>query len=290
MLFENFVKTNYHLHIDNPLTAANFPSSATMDGSDNESTFITDLKDMIDEIKPGFLPGHTLNWNQWARACAELLAAMHHGLRKSHNQPGAPAYFTDMDPDEENTFLLLGKASKAFARFFSDPTMKDPTEWQQCARCLEVSHTPCTRDHWEAQLLACGQHINDAKLKLMQTKIRLFQNELAEWENKVCDHMYEQIILNVTTRSPPDLIRELAEPHLAEYIHQRSTALKMIAENDAKEHAINDSSEYYRNHVAQLQELKDQDITTIRNNFDAQIDDIRKNAKTQLEAEKDKAY
>ena len=110
-LFENFVETDYYLHIDNPLTATDFPSSATTEGSDDESSFVTDLKDVIDEIKPGFLPRNTLNRNQWSRACAQLLAAMHRGLCKLHNKPGAPAYFTDMDPDKENTFLVLGKAA-----------------------------------------------------------------------------------------------------------------------------------------------------------------------------------
>ena len=126
MLFENFVETDYHLHIENPLTHADFPSSATADVSDDDSTFVMDLKDVIDEIKPGFLPGNTLNRNQWTRACAELLVAMHHGLRKSHNKPGVPAYFADMDPDEEAAFLLLGKASSAFARFFSDCRERSP--------------------------------------------------------------------------------------------------------------------------------------------------------------------
>jgi hypothetical protein len=132
-LFENFVETDYYLHIDNPLTAADFPSSATTEGSNDESTFVMDLKDVIDEIKPGFLPGNTLNRNQWSRACAQLLAAMHRGLRKSHNEPGALAYFADMDPDEENTFLVFGKAAGALARFLSDPTAKNPTEWRQCS-------------------------------------------------------------------------------------------------------------------------------------------------------------
>ena len=289
-LFENFVETDYYLHIDNPLTAADFPSSATTEGSDDESSFVTDLKDVIDEIKPGFLPGNTLNRNQWSRACAQLLAAMHRGLRKSHNKPGAPAYFTDMDPDEENAFLVLGKAAAAFARFFSDPTTKNPSEWQQCARCLEFSHTTITQDHWEAQLMSCGQHVNEAKLNLINAQIRLFQNELADWENKVCDHVYDQIILNVTTRSPPNLIRELAEPRLAEYIHQRSTALRLITENGAEERAINDAEEYYRKCVEGLETLKEEDLNTIRANFDAQIDEVRKNAQAQLDHEKDKAY
>jgi hypothetical protein len=289
-LFENFVEMDYYLHIDNPLTAADFPSSATTEGSDDESSFVMDLKDVIDEIKPGFLPGNTLNRNQWSRACAQLLATMHRGLCKSHNKPGAPAYFTDMDPDEENAFLVLGKAAAAFTRFFSDPTTKNPSEWQQCARCLEFSHTTITQDHWEAQLMSCGQHVNEAKLNLINAQIQLFQNELADWENKVCDHVYDQIILNVTTRSPPNLIRELAEPRLAEYIHQRSTALRLIAENGAKECAINDTEEYYRKHVEGLETLKEEDLNTIRANFDAQINEVWKNTQAQLDHEKDKAY
>ena len=225
MLFENFVEMDYHLHIDNPLTAADFPSSATTEGSDDESTFVMDLKDILTEIKSGFLPRNMLNCNQWARACAELLAGMHCSLRKSYNEPGAPAYFTNMDPDKESAFLSMGKAAKSFTHFFSDPTMKNPTEWQQCACCLEVSHTTITQDHWEAQVLSCGQHVNNAKLSLMHSQIRLFQNELTQWENEVCDKVYNQIILNVTTRSPPNLIRELAKPHLVEHIHQCSTVL-----------------------------------------------------------------
>jgi hypothetical protein len=231
-----------------------------------------------------------LNRNQWARACAELLAGMHRGLRKSHNKPSALAYFTDMDPDEESAFLSMGKAAKSFACFFSDPTAQNPTEWQQCARCLEVSHTTITQDHWEAQVLSCGQHVNDAKLGLMRSQISLFQKELAQWEIDVCDKVYDQIILNVTTRSPPDLLRELAEPRLAEHIHQRSTALKIIAENTADERATNDSNDYYCQCVHELERLKEQDLNTIRSAFDAQIDEVKENAQAQLQIEKDKAY
>jgi hypothetical protein len=168
--------------------------------------------------------------------------------------------------------------------------MKNPTEWQQCAHCLKVSHTTVTKDHWEAQLLSCGQHVNDAKLNLMCSQIRLFQNELAEWENEVCDKVYDQIILNVTTRSPPDLMWELAEPRLVEHIHQRSTALHIIADNSAKERAINNTNEHYCQWVHNLKNLKEQDLNMIWVEFDAQIDKVKENAQAQLQAEKDKAY
>jgi hypothetical protein len=138
--------------------------------------------------------------------------------------------------------------------------------------------------------MSCGQQVNEAKLNLINAQIWLFQNELAEWENKVCDQIYDQIILNVTTKSPPNLVRELAEPRLEEYIHQRSTALRLIAENGAEERTINDSNEYYRQRVHELELLKEQDLNTIWAAFDAQIEEVKKNAQAQLQIEKDKAY
>jgi len=124
----------------------------------------------------------------------------------------------------------------------------------------------------------------------MCNQIVLFQNELALWENEVCDKVYDQIILNVTTRSPSDLLQELAEPCLVEHIHQCTTALRIIADNSAEECAINDSNEHYCQCVCNLEALKEQDLNMIWVAFDTQINEVKKNTQTQLQIEKNKAY
>jgi hypothetical protein len=91
------------------------------------------------------------------RTTTLLVIAVIDGLRSSCPDNHSPTPFTDLNPDETNSLSVLRKAIGTLECYFTDPLAENPSEWQQCLRCLKTNHIEVTPEYWQAQLLTCGQ-------------------------------------------------------------------------------------------------------------------------------------
>jgi hypothetical protein len=164
MLKEDFSEHVSPFALENPLT----PESFAING-DLSSPFDA-IQKVQDILSDGFHPGlATLTRDQWTRTATLLVVAVIDGLRTSCPDNRSPIPFADLNPDETNSVNVLGKAIGALERYFTDPLAEHPTEWQQCMRCLKTNHVEITPEHWQAQVLTCGQNTEAAMTSILNT-------------------------------------------------------------------------------------------------------------------------
>jgi hypothetical protein len=140
-----------------PLTEADFLSNPLL-----STTHLSNLSLLHDIIAPGFKESACLNREQWLRTTAQLFAVALKGFSDSRPNKSTPDFLTDLSPDEAATLNGLSTIVTSFNRFFDNPTSLNPSEWNQCLRCLKVNHLTITQDHYKARLKDVNQNIDAA--------------------------------------------------------------------------------------------------------------------------------
>jgi len=133
-----------------PLTEADFPSDPSLG-----LIHLTDLSSLHNIIALGFKEGAKLNREQWLRTVNQLFAIALKGFSDSRPNHITPDFLTDLGPDEAAALNGLSTVVASFNKFFENPTSLNPSEWDQCLRCLKVNHITITQDHYEARLKDC---------------------------------------------------------------------------------------------------------------------------------------
>jgi hypothetical protein len=159
-----------------PLTEADFLSNPSL-----SLTHLSNLSLLHDIIALGFKNGACLNREQWLRTTAQRFAIALKGFSDSCPDKPTPDFLTDLGPDEAATLNGLSTVIASFNRFFDNPTSLNPSEWDQCLRCLKVNHLTITQDHYEARLWDANQNVDVAHTTILNTKIREFKQEVIAW-------------------------------------------------------------------------------------------------------------
>jgi hypothetical protein len=267
---EDFSEYASQFAIENPLTAEAFHMDEDGDTPFDEINKVQDL------LSDGFHPGlATLTHDQWMRTATLLVAAVIDGLRSSCPDNHSPTPFADLNPDETNSLHVLGKAIGALERYFTDPLAENPSEWQQCLRCLKVNHIEVTPEHWQAQLLTCGQMTEAAMSSILNKYARDFDKEVMEWVHEKCAFAFDQVIEVVVNTNPPPFE---ADPRITEYIQRKAVDLKTWAEEQAMTIGKRKATTLY----------EQTRVTTLKN-FDVDLANIRNDCDQRLQAARDKA-
>jgi hypothetical protein len=204
-----------------------------------------------------------------------VIVGIINGLRSSCPDNRSPVPFVDLNPDETNSLSILGKAIGALERYFTDPLAEAPTEWQQCLRCLKVNHVEVSPEHWQAQLLTCGQMTEAAMSSILNKYARDFDKEVMEWVHEKRAFTFDQVIKVVVNANPPPFE---AKPHITEYIERKAADLKAWAEDQAMKIGKRKATTLY----------EQTRVTTLKN-FDVDLADIRNDCDQRLQAARDKA-
>jgi hypothetical protein len=198
MLKEDFLEHVSQFAIENPLSAEAF----VMD--DNGDTPFDEISKVQDILSDGFHPGMaTLTRDQWMRTATLVIVATIDGLRSSCPDNRSPVPFADLNLDETNSLSVLGKAIGTLERYFTDPLAENPSEWQQCLRCLKTNHIEVTQEHWNAQLLTCGQMTEATMSSILNKYARDFDKEIMEWVHEKRALAFDQVIEVVVNANPP---------------------------------------------------------------------------------------
>jgi hypothetical protein len=260
MLKEDFSEHASPFAIENPLSAEAF----VMD--DDGDTPYDEISKVQDILSDGFHPGlATLTRDQWLRTATLVLVAVIDGLRTSCPDNRSPVPFADLNPDETNSLSVLGKAIGALERYFSDPLAEAPTEWQQCLRCLKVNHVEVTPEHWQAQLLTCGQMTEAAMSSILNKYARDFDKEVMEWVHEKRAFAFDQVIEVVVNANPPPFE---ADPRITEYIERKAADLKTWAEEQAMKIGKRKATTLYEQTRVTTLKNFDVDLAAIREDCD----------------------
>jgi hypothetical protein len=218
MLKEDFSEHISQFAIENPLTAEAFHMDEDGDTPFDEINKVQDL------LSDGFHPGlATLTCNQWMRTATLVIAAVIDRLRSSCPDNHTPTPFADLNPDETNSLSVLGKAIGALEHYFTDPLAENLSKWQQCLRCLKVNHIEITPEHWQAQLLTCGQMTEATMFLILNKYAHNFDKEVMKWVHEKCTFAFNQVIEVVVNANPPPFE---ADPWITEYIERKAVDLK----------------------------------------------------------------
>jgi hypothetical protein len=209
------------------------------------------------------------------RTATLVLVGIIDGLRTSCPDNRSPVPLTDLNPDETNSLSVLSKAVGALERYFTNPLADTPSEWHQCLRCLKVNHVEITPEHWQAQLLTCGQMTEAAMSSILNKYARDFDKEVMEWVHEKRAFAFDQVIEVVVNANPP--LFE-ADPRITEYIERKATDLKAWAEDQAMKIGKRKATTLY----------EQTRVTTLKN-FDVDLADIRNDCDQRLQAARDKA-
>ena len=130
MLDDNLVARNPTLHIENPLTLADFANDKFGDAS------VQDLDNTANTITYGFhedKPDQALNKEQWLQAAAQLMAAIHQGLYNALPLKNTLEFLASLGPDDTTAASTFTAATGALNYYLKNTS---GTHWKQCAHCL----------------------------------------------------------------------------------------------------------------------------------------------------------
>jgi hypothetical protein len=278
MLKDDFSEHSSPFTIENPLTTESFYID-----EDSDTPF-EEIEKVQDILSDGFHPGlATLTRDQWLRTATLLIIAVIDGLRSSCPNNLTPVPFANLNPDETNAMNVLGKAIGALERYFTDPLVEHPSQWQQCLRCLKTNHIEVTVEHWQAHLLTCGQMTEAAMSSILNKYCRDFDKEVMEWVHDKRAFAFDQVVEVVVNSNPPPFE---ADPRILEFIKQTALDLKAKAESKAiKTTKRNARTFFEQNKVVELGKF-DTDLATIRNDCDCdrRLQEARDLARHEIES------
>ncbi len=130
-------------HIQRPLTEIDFAKTKPY------GAFLNDFNNITNTIQDGFAStSPSLNCEQWIWSTTQLILAIYEGLRVLHLGTNILGFINNLGLDEAEAINMLGQAIGALHKFFTaDPTFSNPSEWQQCLCCLQITHTTVTEEH-----------------------------------------------------------------------------------------------------------------------------------------------
>jgi hypothetical protein len=276
MLKDDFSEHVSQFAIENPLTADNFSTDEDGDSPYDEIDKVRDI------LSDGFHPGlSNLTRDQWMRTATLVVVAIIDGLRSSCPDNRAPVPFADLNPDETNSLNVLGKAIGALERYFTDPTAENPTEWQQCLRCLKVNHVEVTPEHWQAQLLTCGQMVEAAMTTILNKHTHQFDKEVMEWVHSKRDFAFDQVIQLIVSTNPPPFE---ADPRITEFVERKASELKTWAEDQAMKIGKRKATTLYEQTRVTTLKNFDVDLAAIREDCDQRLQAAREQAAQEISA------
>jgi len=275
MLKDDFTEHSSPFAIENPLTTESFHID-----EDSDTPF-EEIEKVQDILSDGFHPSlATLTRDQWLRTASMLVAAIIDGLRSSCPDNLTPVPFADLNPDETNAMNVLGKAIGTLERYFTDPLAEHPSQWQQCLRCLKTNHIEVTAEHWNAQLLTCGQMTEAAMSSILNKFCRDFDKEVMEWVHDKRAFAFDQVVEVVVNSNPPPFT---ADPRIVEFIQRSALDLKARAESEAIKTAKRNARTFFeQNKVVELGKFNI-DLATICNDCDRRLQEARDTAQCEIQ-------
>jgi hypothetical protein len=119
------------------------------------------------------------------------------------------------DPDEKPAADVLASVSVALATFFTNPVDQDGMEWLQCLRCLQISHSTVTKDHWMAQLFTCDDNADAARHSILNAHANQAQKETMQYMVDLKARADNQVVEWITNDDLAPAFNE--EPRLVEW-------------------------------------------------------------------------
>jgi hypothetical protein len=243
-----------------PLMEADFTSDPSL-----SLIHLTDLSSLHDIIAPGFKDGACINREQWLRTMAQLFAVALKGFSNSHPDKATPDFLTDLGPDEAAALNGLSTIMASFNQFFDNPTSLNPSEWDQCLRCLKVNHLTVTQDHYEARLKDTNQNVDTARMTILNTKIREFEWEIVTWVDSQRQKTMNQVMEAVIGSNHPPFT---ADPRIIEFIQREAEALAEHTHREAVTQAKCNAKQAYDTAREQADALHTKDLNAIREHTD----------------------
>ena len=256
-----------------PLTEADFTSDPSFG-----LIHLTDLSSLHDIIAPGFKDGARLNREQWLRTANQLFAVALKGFSDSRPDHSTPDFLTDLGPDEAAALNGLSTVVASFNKFFENPTSLNPSEWDQCLRCLKVNHLTITQDHYEAKLKDANQNIDAARMTILNTKIREFEREIVAWVDSQCQKTMNQVVEAVIGSNHPPFT---TDPCIIEFIQREAEALAERPHREAIGQAKRNARQAYDAAKEQADTLHTKDLETLQEHMDKTLAEAR--AKSEIE-------
>jgi hypothetical protein len=249
-----------------PLTDDNFPRG---------HTFLADLETVQDFFKDGYNNNYVkdksdddnketdgnesdednndpLTSSQFIRGAAQIMSAIMQGIRSTFPLSDVPQFLRSLGPDELDNLKVFTEAVGALNRYLTDPSAQNPNSWQQCLRCLQVSHTTVTEDDWWA-------HMNATTVRhtIINRTIRNVSNEALKRTDEERGRAWDQIIMMMINANPPPFD---ADPRILEFIQREAERLRA----DTEARALNLAEQ-------RAQTLHDQQVQVVRNRLDEDL-------------------
>jgi len=158
------LEPSHPISITNPILLSDFPDTP------QGAIAYTALQRVSEILSHGFLtptntpldesaPNHEL----WLSTVSQILVHIHNSICRTHNADPLPHAFSDLSPDELDSFTLLAKTISSLSSFFNsrfknlivDPEDQDTESWEVCLRCLEECQYPITKAEFESVLMSC---------------------------------------------------------------------------------------------------------------------------------------
>jgi hypothetical protein len=256
-----------------PLTEADFTSDPSFG-----LIHLTNLSSLHDIIAPGFKDRARLNREQWLRTVNQLFAVALKGFSDSRPDHSMPDFLTDLGPDEAAALNGLSTVVTSFNKFFENPTSLNPSEWDQCLRCLKVNHLTITQDHYEARLKDANQNVDAARTTILNTKIREFEREIVAWVDSQRQKTMNQVVEAVIGSNHPPFT---TDPRIVEFIQREAESLAERAHKEAVLQAKRNVRQAYDAAKEAADALHTKDLEAIREHTDKALAEAR--AKSEIE-------
>jgi len=196
------------------------------------SKFADDYVESLDEVakvlKHGFETNETstqINKTQWLASVAQVLAAIHKGVYCTFPLLSTEEYKAAFGPDDSNATRDFSFAVGSLHYFLTNMAVDHPNNYKQCARCLKVSSTTTTAEHFEAHLMACNRDADAVRLMVINTMIKKACNEALRWKD-----VQDQIVLVVINSDPPPFHTDL---RIEEWVQRMATSKHLEAKANA---------------------------------------------------------
>src|SRR5216683_611286 len=173
-LNEMHVGRNPVFHTSCTLVPVDFANSKFADD------YIKSLDEVAEVLKHGFETNETstqINKTQWLASVAQVLAAIHEGVYCTFPLLSTEEYKAAFGPDDSNATHDFSFAVGSLHYFLTNTAVDHPNNYKQCARCLKVSSTTTTAEHFEAHLMACNRDADAVRLMVINTMIKEACNE-----------------------------------------------------------------------------------------------------------------
>ena len=190
------------------------------------ASFVLDLDDTTSHVASGFQHHATfLTREQWLRTTSQLLASILQGIGTFRPDEYYQALNSDLNLDEDDALEDIGKALGSLHMYLKSPP-NAPSEWQQCARCLQVCGTTVTKDHLKAQLLTCNGLVDAAKSSILNTMCGAYRKDLLSQKDAAHAATSDHAVMRIISENPPPFS---ADPRILEWANAKQPPRKQTS-------------------------------------------------------------